>query len=249
MLELIKIKKIYPLKFNDVIALKDVSLIFREKEFVSILGPSGCGKTTMLNIIGGLDRYTEGDLRIEGISTKEFKDPDWDQYRNHRIGFVFQNYHLIPHLSVIENVALALTLSGETKSNRLEKAKKALVSVGLSDQLKEYPANLSGGQQQRAAIARALAMSPEIILFDEPTSALDPELESEVVSVIKKLASEDRTMILVTHDMKLAKEISDYILFMDEGIILEKGTPDVIFNNTKTDRLKKFLESVSFSNT
>ena len=163
---------------------------------------------------------------------------------------VFQQFNLWSHMTILQNVIEApISVLKMKKSEATALGIEMLTQVGLSDKLKEYPANLSGGQQQRAAIARALAMSPEIILFDEPTSALDPELESEVVSVIKKLASEDRTMILVTHDMKLAKEISDYILFMDEGIILEKGTPDVIFNNTKTDRLKKFLESVSFSNT
>jgi len=163
---------------------------------------------------------------------------------------VFQQFNLWSHMTILQNVIEApISVLKMKKSRANALGIEMLTQVGLSDKLEEYPANLSGGQQQRAAIARALAMSPEIILFDEPTSALDPELESEVVSVIKKLASEDRTMILVTHDMKLAKEISDYILFMDEGIILEKGTPDVIFNNTKTDRLKKFLESVSFSNT
>ncbi|MEL0232392.1 MAG: ATP-binding cassette domain-containing protein, partial [Hyphomicrobiales bacterium] len=163
---------------------------------------------------------------------------------------VFQQFNLWSHMTILQNVIEApISVLKMKKSEATALGIEMLTQVGLSDKLKEYPANLSGGQQQRAAIARALAMSPEIILFDEPTSALDPELESEVVSVIKKLASQDRTMILVTHDMKLAKEISDYILFMDEGIILEKGTPDVIFNNTKTDRLKKFLESVSFSNT
>ena len=163
---------------------------------------------------------------------------------------VFQQFNLWSHMTILQNVIEApISVLKMKKSEATALGIKMLTQVGLSDKLEEYPANLSGGQQQRAAIARALAMSPEIILFDEPTSALDPELESEVVSVIKKLASEDRTMILVTHDMKLAKEISDYILFMDEGIILEKGTPDVIFNNTKTDRLKKFLESVSFSDT
>ena len=153
-------------------------------------------------------------------------------------------------MTVLQNVTEApISVLKMKRSEAVDRATEVLNRVGLADKLNEYPANLSGGQQQRAAIARALAMQPEIILFDEPTSALDPELENEVVTVIKKLAQENRTMILVTHDMKLAKDISNYILFMDEGIIVEKGSPDVIFNNTKTDRLKKFLESVSFSNT
>ena len=163
---------------------------------------------------------------------------------------VFQQFNLWSHMTVLQNVTEApISVLKMKRSEAVDRATEVLNRVGLADKLNEYPANLSGGQQQRAAIARALAMQPEIILFDEPTSALDPELENEVVTVIKKLAQENRTMILVTHDMKLAKDISNYILFMDEGIIVEKGSPDVIFNNTKTDRLKKFLESVSFSNT
>ncbi|MGB1097450.1 MAG: ABC transporter ATP-binding protein, partial [Acholeplasmataceae bacterium] len=238
MLELIKIKKIYPLKFNDVIALKDVSLTFREKEFVSILGPSGCGKTTMLNIIGGLDRYTEGDLRIEGISTKEFKDPDWDQYRNHRIGFVFQNYHLIPHLSVIENVALALTLSGETKSNRLEKAKKALVSVGLSDQLFKKPNQLSGGQQQRVAIARALVNDPDIILADEPTGAIDSKTSEMIMILLKEIAT-TRLVIMVTHNPDLANRYSDRIVEFLDGEVVSDSNPHNIKANDEQIHVKK----------
>ena len=230
MLELIKIKKIYPLKSNDVTALKDVSLTFREKEFVSILGPSGCGKTTMLNIIGGLDRYTEGDLRIDGISTKAFKDPDWDQYRNHRIGFVFQNYHLIPHLSVIENVALALTLSGETKSIRLEKAKKALVSVGLSDQLLKKPNQLSGGQQQRVAIARALVNDPDIVLADEPTGAIDSKTSEMIMTLLKDIST-TRLVIMVTHNPDLAKRYSDRIIEFLDGEVVSDSKP----HNTKAN--------------
>ncbi len=251
MLELIKIKKIYPLKSNDVIALKDITLTFREKEFVSILGPSGCGKTTMLNIIGGLDRYTEGDLRIDGISTKAFKDPDWDQYRNHRIGFVFQNYHLIPHLSVIENVALALTLSGETKSIRLEKAKKALVSVGLSDQLLKKPNQLSGGQQQRVAIARALVNDPDIILADEPTGAIDSKTSKMIMTLLKEIST-TRLVIMVTHNPDLANHFSDRIIEFLDGEIISDSKPHNANVNDQQVHVKKktamsYLTALSLS--
>jgi len=238
MLQLIHIKKIYPLKSNDVTALKDVTLSFREKEFVSILGPSGCGKTTMLNIIGGLDRYTSGDLKIEGISTKDFKDADWDQYRNHRIGFVFQNYHLIPHLSVIENVALALTLSGETKLIRLEKAKNALISVGLHDQLFKKPNQLSGGQQQRVAIARALVNDPDIILADEPTGAIDSKTSSMIMDVLKEI-SNTRLVIMVTHNPDLANSYSDRIIEFLDGEVIKDSKPFDLKEEDNRPHVKK----------
>lgn len=173
MLELKNIKKDYPAGNETVHALKGISLQFRENEFVSILGPSGCGKTTMLNIIGGLDKYTDGDLIINGRSTKSYKDRDWDTYRNHSIGFVFQSYNLIPHQTVLQNVELALTLSGVSKSERRERAKKALEEVGLGNQLRKKPSEMSGGQMQRVAIARALVNNPDIILADEPTGNAD----------------------------------------------------------------------------
>lgn len=169
MLELKNIKKDYPAGDGTVHALKGISLKFRDNDFVSILGPSGCGKTTMLNIIGGLDQYTEGDLIINGRSTKDFKDRDWDAYRNHSIGFVFQSYNLIPHQTVLRNVELALTLSGVSKSERKRRAKEALERVGLGTQLNKRPAEMSGGQMQRVAIARAIVNNPDIILADEPT--------------------------------------------------------------------------------
>lgn len=171
MLELKDIKKDYLTGENTVHALKGIDLRFRRNEFVSILGPSGCGKTTMLNIIGGLDQYTEGDLIINGRSTKDFKDRDWDTYRNHSIGFVFQSYNLIPHQTVLQNVELALTLSGVSKADRRKRAKKALEDVGLGNQLSKKPSEMSGGQMQRVAIARALVNNPDIILADEPTGA------------------------------------------------------------------------------
>ena len=185
MLSLNNITKNYIAGDSEVMALKGITLDFREHEFVSILGPSGCGKTTMLNIIGGLDRYTSGDLVIGGRSTKLFKDRDWDSYRNHKIGFVFQNYNLIPHQTVLSNVELALTLSGVSKSERVKRATEALKKVGLGDQLHKKPNQMSGGQMQRVAIARALVNDPDIILADEPTGALDSETSVQIMNILK----------------------------------------------------------------
>ena len=225
MLKLQQIVKDYQAGDTTVHALRGVSLQFRENEFVAILGHSGCGKTTLLNIIGGLDQYTSGDLVINGKSTKDFSDADWDSYRNHSIGFVFQSYNLIPHQTVLSNVELALTLSGVSKSERRERAKKALESVGLGDQMGKKPNQMSGGQMQRVAIARALCMEPEIMLFDEPTSALDPEIVGEVLDVMKNLAQQGMTMVVVTHEMAFAKEVSDRVVFMDQGVILSRARP------------------------
>lgn len=175
MLELNRIRKVYPAGGENVEALKGIDLQFRKNEFVSILGPSGCGKTTMLNIIGGLDQYTDGDLVINGRSTKDYRDRDWDAYRNHAIGFVFQSYNLISHQSVLQNVELALTFSGVSKAERRKRAKEALEAVGLGNQLRKRPGEMSGGQMQRVAIARAIVNDPDIILADEPTGALDTE--------------------------------------------------------------------------
>lgn len=183
MLSLRNITKNYTAGDTTVEALRGISLNFRKSEFVSILGPSGCGKTTMLNIIGGLDRYTSGDLIISGISTKKYKSRDWDTYRNHSIGFVFQNYNLIPHQSVLSNVELALTLSGVSKSERRARAKEALIQVGLGDQLHKKPNQMSGGQMQRVAIARALVNDPEILLADEPTGALDTATSVQIMEL------------------------------------------------------------------
>lgn len=197
MLVLKKIVKEYAAGDSVVKALKGIDIEFRKNEFVSILGPSGCGKTTLLNIIGGLDRYTSGDLYINGRSTKEFNDSDWDSYRNHSIGFVFQNYNLIPHQSVLSNVELALTLSGVSKSERKKKAVAALEKVGLGDQINKKPNQMSGGQMQRVAIARALVNDPEILLADEPTGALDSETSVQIMDILKEIAN-DRLVIMVT---------------------------------------------------
>lgn len=224
MLELKNIKKDYPAGDGIVQALKGISVKFRESEFVSILGPSGCGKTTMLNIIGGLDQYTDGDLIINGKSTKDFKDRDWDSYRNHSIGFVFQSYNLIPHQTVLQNVEIALTLSGVSKAERRERAKKALEDVGLGNQLNKKPNQMSGGQMQRVAIARALVNNPDIILADEPTGALDTETSVQVMEILKEI-SKDRLIIMVTHNPELAEKYSTRIIRVLDGKITDDSAP------------------------
>ncbi len=224
MLELRNIKKDYPAGDGTVHALKGINLQFRDSEFVSILGPSGCGKTTMLNLIGGLDHYTEGDLIIGGKSTRDFGNSDWDAYRNHSIGFVFQSYNLIPHQAVLRNVELALTIAGVSKHERRERATKALIEVGLGDQLKKRPSELSGGQMQRVAIARALVNNPEILLADEPTGALDTETSLQVMEILKRVA-EKRLVIMVTHNPELAEQYSTRIIRMLDGLIVGDTAP------------------------
>lgn len=224
MLELKNIKKDYPAGEDVVHALKGVSIRFREKEFVSILGQSGCGKTTMLNIIGGLDHYTEGDLVINGKSTKNFADRDWDTYRNHSIGFVFQSYNLIPHQTVLQNVELALTISGVSKEERRQRAIKALEDVGLGDQINKRPSQMSGGQMQRVAIARALVNNPDIILADEPTGALDTSTSIQVMNILKEIAK-DKLVIMVTHNPELAEQYSSRIIRMLDGLVQSDNNP------------------------
>lgn len=224
MLKLIDIKKDYIMGNDTVHALKGININFRNSEFVSILGPSGCGKTTLLNIIGGLDRYTSGDLVINGTSTKKYKDKDFDTYRNHRIGFVFQNYNLITHLSVLSNVELALTLSGVSKLERREKALEVLERVGLKDQINKKPNQMSGGQMQRVAIARALINDPDIILLDEPTGALDSKTSVEIMELLKEIA-EDKLLIMVTHNPDLAEKYSSRIIKLLDGKVIDDSNP------------------------
>ena len=224
MLRLENIKKNYTMKESVVPALKGISLCFRKSEFVSILGPSGCGKTTLLNILGGLDHYTSGDLIIDGKSTKEFNDHDWDVYRNHRIGFIFQSYNLIPHENILENVELALTIAGISKEEREERAKKALDRVGLSGMYKKKPNQLSGGQCQRVAIARALVNEPEILLADEPTGALDSETSVQIMELIKEISGE-KLVIMVTHNPELAKKYSTRIISLLDGNVIGDTNP------------------------
>ena len=224
MLQLKDITKRYELIENNVEALKGISINFRKSEFVSILGPSGCGKTTLLNIVGGLDRYTSGDLMINGKSTKEYKDGDWDFYRNNTIGFVFQNYNLIMHQSVLKNVELALTLSGVSKLERRQRAIKALEDVGLGEHILKKPSQLSGGQMQRVAIARALVNNPSIILADEPTGALDSETSRQIMDLMEQI-SRDRLIIMVTHNGELADEYSNRIIRLLDGKVISDSNP------------------------
>lgn len=224
MLELKKITKVYTTAGEEVHALKGINLQFRESEFVAILGQSGCGKTTMLNILGGLDQYTSGDLIINGKSTKNFKDRDWDSYRNHSVGFVFQSYNLIPHQTVLQNVELALSLSGVSKAKRKAKATEALKAVGLENQLNKKPSEMSGGQMQRVAIARAIVNDPDIILADEPTGALDTQTSIQVMEILKEI-SKDRLVVMVTHNPELAEKYATRTVKMLDGQITEDSSP------------------------
>lgn len=224
MLQLKEIKKDYIVGDAKVHALKDISITFRESEFVSILGPSGCGKTTMLNIIGGLDHYTSGDLIIDNVSTKNYSSRDWDTYRNHRVGFIFQSYNLIPHQTILENVELALNISGIEKKERVRRAKKALDKVGLKNQYNKKPNQLSGGQCQRVAIARALVNDPEILLADEPTGALDSETSVQIMDLIQEIAKEC-LVIMVTHNPELADKYSTRIIKLLDGKVLSDSNP------------------------
>ncbi len=247
MLDLKGITKVYRTGGDAVAALKGVSVRFRKNEFVSILGQSGCGKTTLLNIIGGLDRYDDGDLVIAGKSTKQFTDADWDSYRNRSVGFVFQSYNLIPHQTVLSNVELALTLSGVSKRERRRRAKEVLEQVGLGDQLRKKPNQMSGGQMQRVAIARALVNNPEILLADEPTGALDSETSVQIMEILKEVAR-DRLVIMVTHNPELAEKYSTRIIRLLDGVITSDSDPydggDTVYEKPKKGKKKK--PSMSF---
>ena len=241
MLELRKITKIYATDDFKQTALDNVSITFKKNEFVSILGPSGSGKTTLLNIIGGLDEYTDGDLIINNVSTKKYKDTDWDSYRNHSIGFVFQSYNLIPHQSILQNVELALTLSGVNKQERRKRAKEALEKVGLADHMNKRPNQMSGGQMQRVAIARALVNNPDIVLADEPTGALDSKTSEQIMELLKEVA-EDRLVIMVTHNAEIAKKYSTRIIELKDGQIINDTDPVIeeerkVKQNSKTKRI------------
>lgn len=269
MLSLVNIRKVYKTGDFTQVALNGINLHFRQKEFVAILGPSGSGKTTFLNVVGGLDRYTSGDLLINGQSTKKFTERDWDSYRNNSIGFVFQNYNLIPHLSVLDNVELGMTLSGVTAKERREKALAVLKQVGLEDHVKKRPNQLSGGQMQRVAIARALVNDPDIILADEPTGALDSKTSVQILDLIKEIAK-DKLVIMVTHNAELADQYADRIIRFKDGQVISDSHPlveqDVYnqyqlrrtsmnfftalklsFNNIRTKKGRTFLTSFASS--
>jgi putative ABC transport system permease protein len=245
MLELKSIKKAYYVGDQTVEALRGVNLKFRKNEFVSILGPSGCGKTTTLNIIGGLDRYTSGDLLIDNKSTKNFKDQDWDAYRNSTIGFVFQNYNLISHLTVLDNVEMALSLSGVKQSERKLRATKVLEDVGLADQLYKKPNQLSGGQMQRVAIARALVNNPKILLADEPTGALDSKTSKQIMKLIKDI-SKERLVIMVTHNSKIAEQYSDRLIRLLDGEVIDDTNGVKDYDSKILDTLSNRKTSMSY---
>ncbi|MFJ5789897.1 ATP-binding cassette domain-containing protein [Lysinibacillus sp. NPDC093197] len=243
MLELVNIRKVYKTESFEQVSLEEVNIAFRKSEFVSILGPSGSGKTTCLNIIGGLDRYTSGDLKINGRSSTSFKAEDWDAYRNNTVGFIFQNYNLISHLSVMDNVEMGMTLSGVNSAERRNRAKEVLIKVGLENHLYKKPNQLSGGQMQRVAIARALVNNPEIILADEPTGALDTETSVQIMELIKEIAKE-KLVIMVTHNPELAEEYSNRIIQFSDGQIKNDSHPYREVEGSSDYQLKK--TSMSF---
>ena len=245
MLQLKDVVKDYPTATTTVHALRKVSLNFRESEFVAILGPSGCGKTTMLNIIGGLDRYTSGQLEINGKPTDSFSDREWDAYRNHSVGFVFQSYNLIPHQSVLSNVELALTISGVARAERRRRAKAVLERVGLGDQLEKKPNQMSGGQMQRVAIARALVNDPDILLADEPTSALDAVTRRNVADELIAMRTDcGIAQMIVTHDFALASYVADRIAVMHRGMIVELAPAQELVSSPLHPYTKALLGSV-----
>ncbi|MBU1020208.1 MAG: ATP-binding cassette domain-containing protein [Firmicutes bacterium] len=244
MLEIRNVTKIYQIGDIETKALDNVSLKFRAGEFVSVLGPSGCGKTTLLNIIGGLDRYTKGDLIINGKSTKKFIDSDWDAYRNNSVGFVFQNYNLINHISILENVEMGMTLSGIPFKVRREKAIEVLTKVGLEDQMYKRSSQLSGGQKQRVAIARALANDPDVILADEPTGALDTTTSGEVMDLIREI-SKEKLVVMVTHNEEIAKKYSTRIVQLKDGVVVVSNEPDELVDETQD--YKQLKTSMKFS--
>ena len=256
MLEIKKITKIYETDGFKQKALDKVSVNFRKNEFASILGPSGSGKTTLLNIIGGLDKYDSGNLIINGVSTKDYKDSNWDSYRNHRVGFVFQSYNLIPHQSVLSNVELALTISGVSKKERKNKAKRVLKKVGLEEHINKRPNQLSGGQMQRVAIARALINDPDVLLADEPTGALDTKTSIQIMNLLKEI-SKDKLVIMVTHNPDIANKYSTRIIKISDGKITEDSnsykSSEEIVNVSKHKSKKNYMDlktalGLSFNN-
>ncbi|GBD67211.1 amino acid ABC transporter ATP-binding protein [Tetragenococcus halophilus] len=230
-------------KFGDNTVLNDITTSIKEGEVICVIGPSGSGKSTFLRCLNRLEEATSGQIIIDGEHLTD-KKTDINQIRQH-IGMVFQHFNLFPHLSVLENITLApLDVKGKNKKETEERADELLQTVGLSDKKNVYPESLSGGQKQRVAIARALAMNPDIMLFDEPTSALDPEMVGDVLQVMKKLADQGMTMVIVTHEMGFAKEVANRIMFIDDGYFLEDGKPDEVFNHPKNERTKDFLDKV-----
>jgi len=243
-IELTDIIKEYHMGTQTVHALRGVSLTVPDGEFLAIMGPSGSGKSTLMNMIGCLDQPTSGMYKLDGIDVSQMSDDQLARIRNKRIGFVFQIYNLLPRTPAVKQVALPLMYAGYGRRERRQRAEEALRAVGLSDRMDHRPDELSGGQQQRVAIARALAMRPKIMMFDEATSALDPEMIGEVLDVMKTLAREGMTMVVVTHEMGFAREVSDRVVFMDEGQIVEEGTAEHFFTNPTHERTKLFLSQI-----
>ena len=234
------VKKTYTMGEIKIHALDGVSFTINEGEFVIIAGASGAGKSTILNLLGGMDTVSEGTIVVDGKEISSYSDKEMTFYRRYDVGFVFQFYNLIQNLTLKENVELATQIC----KNPLDIV-ETIKAVGLQERINNFPSQLSGGEQQRVAIARALCMDPEVLLFDEPTSALDPEMVGDVLDVMKDLANHGLTMVIVTHEMQFAKEVSDRVIFMDQGVIAEQGTPDEIFNNPKQERTKQFLSRYS----
>jgi polar amino acid transport system ATP-binding protein len=231
-------------KFDDLVVFEDINVKVKKGEVLVIIGPSGSGKSTFLRCLNHLEEVNAGSIKIEG-ELLDYKNKKSLRNIILKMGMVFQNFNLFPHKTVLDNVMIApITVKNENKEEVLQRSKKILAKVGLSDKMDYYPSKLSGGQKQRVAIARALAMNPDLMLFDEPTSALDPELVGEVLTVMKDLANEGMTMVVVTHEMGFAKEVADRVIFMDGGKIVEEDVPEVIFTNPKEDRTKAFLEKV-----
>jgi ABC-type histidine transport system ATPase subunit len=233
--------KSYQLGSTELRVLREINLSIGSGEYVAIMGPSGSGKSTLLNMIGCLDRPTSGDYRLGGQSVSSLDDDDLSMIRGARIGFVFQSFNLIAQLNVVENIEIPMYYQGYSEHDSDERARELATMVGLGERLGHRPSELSGGQQQRVAIARALAVEPEVMLFDEPTSALDPELVTEVLRVMQQLAEEHRTMVVVTHEMGFAREVSNHLIFLHQGRIEEEGNPREVLANPKSERLAQFL--------
>ena len=236
LVEFQNVKKTYHMGEVEIHAVDGVDFEINEGEFVVIVGPSGAGKTTVLNILGGMDKATSGHVIVDGVDISSFNSRQLTSYRRDDIGFVFQFYNLVQNLTALENVELALQICKDPLD-----AREVLTDVGLQDRMLNFPAQLSGGEQQRVAIARALALQPDILCFDEPTSALDPELTGEVLKVIRELADQNTTMIIVTHEMAFARDVANHVIFMDDGRIVEQGTPEKLFNRPEQQRTEEFL--------
>ena len=243
MIKTVALEKIFRTEEVETLALNKVSIEVKEGEFVAIMGPSGCGKSTLLNILGLLDNPTSGEYYLNGIEVSRYTEAQRTKLRKGIIGFVFQSFNLIDELNVYENIELPLLYMGVSAAERKKKVQEAMERMAIVHREKHFPQQLSGGQQQRVAIARTLAMEPDVVLFDEPTSALDPEMVREVLDVMLELADSGQTMLIVTHEMPFARAVSDRVVFLDGGVIVEQGSPEQVFENPQQERTKEFLQS------